>query len=54
MLTWRAAAPGVTVVPTPVNRSLFYSHTRGASLRQIDGILREYVAIALYWYRGWI
>jgi uncharacterized SAM-binding protein YcdF (DUF218 family) len=54
MLTWRAAAPGVTVVPTPVRQSLFYSHTSGASLRQIDGILKEYIAIALYWYRGWI
>jgi hypothetical protein len=44
----------VTVVPTPVQQSLFYSHNRGASLQQMDGILKEYLAIALYWYRGWI
>jgi uncharacterized SAM-binding protein YcdF (DUF218 family) len=54
VLTWRAVAPDVTVVPTPVERSLFYSHTYGASLTQMDGILKEYLAIALYWYRGWI
>jgi uncharacterized SAM-binding protein YcdF (DUF218 family) len=54
MWAWRAAAPDVTVVPTPVQQSLFYSHSIGASLRQIDGIIKEYLAIALYWYRGWI
>jgi uncharacterized SAM-binding protein YcdF (DUF218 family)/glycosyltransferase involved in cell wall biosynthesis len=54
VLTWRAAAPDVIVVPKPVEQSLFYSHTYGASLQQMDGIIKEYLAIALYWYRGWI
>ncbi len=54
LLTWRAAAPDVAVVPMPVTQSLFYSHTSGASVTQMDGILREYLAIALYKYRGWI
>jgi uncharacterized SAM-binding protein YcdF (DUF218 family)/glycosyltransferase involved in cell wall biosynthesis len=54
LLTWRASAPDVTVVPRPVLQSLFYTHTRGATLSQIDGILKEYLAIAVYWRRGWI
>src|SRR5262245_14221034 len=54
LLTWRASAPDVTVVPRPVLQSLFYAHERGATLTQVDGILKEYAAIALYWYRGWI
>ena len=54
MLTWRAAAPDVTVVPTPAVESEFYAHTWGASLQQIEGIAREYAAIAAYWWRGWI
>lgn len=54
MLTWRASAPGTVVVPTPVEQGLFYTHDRGASLSQIRGILQEYVAIAIYWMRGWI
>ena len=54
LMTWRASAPDVTVVPRPVLQSLFYAHERGATLTQVDGILKEYAAIALYWYRGWI
>jgi uncharacterized SAM-binding protein YcdF (DUF218 family)/glycosyltransferase involved in cell wall biosynthesis len=54
LLTWRAAAPDVSVVPIPVSQSLFYSHSGGASLMQMGGILHEYVAIALYRYRGWL
>jgi uncharacterized SAM-binding protein YcdF (DUF218 family)/glycosyltransferase involved in cell wall biosynthesis len=54
LLTWRTAAPDVSVVPIPVKQSLFYSHAGGASLTQMGGILHEYVAIALYRYRGWL
>ena len=54
VLTWRSVAPGVSVVAVPVEKSEFYAHDRGASLEQIDGIVREYVAIAVYWWRGWI
>ena len=54
LLTWRGSAPEVTVVPTPVQQSLFYLHERGPSLDQIRGLLQEYAAIAAYWWRGWI
>jgi uncharacterized SAM-binding protein YcdF (DUF218 family)/glycosyltransferase involved in cell wall biosynthesis len=54
LLTWRRAAPDIEVVSTPVAASQFYAHGRGASLEQIRGILQEYAAIALYWWRGWI
>ena len=54
VLTWHKVAPGITVVPTPVPQSQFYTHGRGASLEQIRGILHEYAALAAYWWRGWI
>ncbi len=54
VLTWRKVAPEVSVVPTPVPVSQFYVHERGPSLQQIRGLLQEYVAIAWYWWRGWI
>ena len=54
ILTWRKVAPGVQVVSSPVKQSQFYAHARGVSLEQIRGILHEYVAIVVYWWRGWI
>ena len=54
MMTWRGSAPDITVIPTPVGQSLFYLHDRGASLVQLRGIMQEYLAIAGYWWRGWI
>jgi hypothetical protein len=42
------------VLPTPVPRSQFYEHARGATLEQVRGILQEYVAILGYWRRGWV
>jgi len=54
LLTWRKVAPEITVVPTPVPQSQFYSHSWGASLEQVRGILHEYVAILAYWWRGQI
>ena len=54
-MTWRGSAPEITVVPTPSRKSLFYVRDRaGVSLSQMRGILQEYVAIAVYWLRGWI
>ena len=53
-LVWRKVAPDVTVVPTPPAQAQFYEHTRGATLEQIRGLLQEYAAIAVYWWRGWI
>jgi uncharacterized SAM-binding protein YcdF (DUF218 family) len=54
MLTWHRAAPDITVVPTPVKQSQFYLHERGPTLQQIRGLLQEYAAIVVYWWRGWI
>jgi uncharacterized SAM-binding protein YcdF (DUF218 family)/glycosyltransferase involved in cell wall biosynthesis len=54
LLTWRRAAPDVTVIPTPVEHSLFYLHERGPTLDQVRGIGQEYAAIVVYWWRGWI
>jgi hypothetical protein len=51
---WQKQAPDVTVLPTPVPRSQFYEHARGATLEQVRGILQEYVAILGYWRRGWV
>jgi hypothetical protein len=54
LLVWRKVAPEIAVLPTPPEQSQFYAHTRGASLEQLRGLLQEYVAIAAYWWRGWI
>ena len=54
LLVWQKQAPDVTVLPTPVPRSQFYEHARGATLEQVRGILQEYVAILGYWRRGWV
>ncbi|HJU41685.1 MAG TPA: ElyC/SanA/YdcF family protein [Vicinamibacterales bacterium] len=52
VLTWRKVAPQVEVVATPPEASLFYAHSRGASLEQIRGLLQEYAAIVYYWWAG--
>jgi uncharacterized SAM-binding protein YcdF (DUF218 family)/glycosyltransferase involved in cell wall biosynthesis len=54
MAVWRAQAPDVEVVPTPVAQSAFYTHDRGASIPQIHGIVQEYVALAYYRMKGWL
>jgi len=54
LLVWHRQAPQLTVIPTPVEQSQFYDHTRGASLEQVRGVLQEYVAIFAYWRRGWL
>jgi uncharacterized SAM-binding protein YcdF (DUF218 family)/glycosyltransferase involved in cell wall biosynthesis len=54
LLVWRKVAPDLSVVPTPPEQTQFYEHTRGVSLEQLRGLLQEYAAIAVYWWRGWI
>ena len=54
MLVWATQAPEVEVVPTPVSESQFYAHGRGASLTQLQGLVREYLAIGYYRFRGWL
>ena len=54
LLVFRKMAPAITVIPTPVPKSQFYTHDLGANLQQIRAILHEYLAIAYYWWKGWI
>ena len=54
VLVWRKQAPEVDVVPAPVPQSQFYTHGSGASLDQLRGLVREYAALAAYWWRGWV
>ena len=54
VMVWRKVAPDVAVTPSPPASAQFYEHTRGATLDQILGIMWEYVAIAGYWWRGYL
>jgi uncharacterized SAM-binding protein YcdF (DUF218 family)/glycosyltransferase involved in cell wall biosynthesis len=54
LLTWRKVAPEIQVHPAPVPESQFYAHRLGATIEQTAGILQEYLAILVYWWRGWI
>ncbi len=54
MLTWRKNAPEITAIPVPVTSSQFYLRRGGPSIDQMRGLLQEYAAIALYWWRDWI
>ena len=54
MLTWKQVAPEVEVISIPVQQSRFYSHDSGATVEQMRGILHEYAAIVVYWWKGWI
>lgn len=55
---------GIKVIYTPIPNSLFYAHPEKDSygrkiwkrinLRQIRGILHEYLGILYYWWKGWI
>ena len=53
VMTWRRSAPGVRVIATPVPISQFYLRDGAPSFEQLRGLLQEYAAIALYWWRGW-
>ncbi|MDD4979827.1 MAG: ElyC/SanA/YdcF family protein [Candidatus Omnitrophica bacterium] len=58
-LVIRKNAPGITVIYTPI-KSRFYSHdispakkiSKRIDLKQIKGIIHEYLAIAYYWWKG--
>ena len=50
-LIFARQAPNIRVYYPPLENSHFYSHGRGASLEQIQGILHEYAAIVVYWWR---
>ena len=54
MLTWRKQAPSFQIISTPVSESQYYAHEQTANLEQIRGIVWEYAAIVVYWWRGWL
>jgi uncharacterized SAM-binding protein YcdF (DUF218 family) len=57
---FRKVASDVSVAYTPIPNSSFYRHaqtglfTKKISLRQINGIIHEYIGILYYWRKGWI
>jgi hypothetical protein len=53
-LTWHRNAPEIVAIPSPVPSSQFYLREGGPSIDQMRGLLQEYAAIALYWWRDWI
>jgi len=54
LLIWQKVAPDIVVIPTPVPVSQFYVRNRVPSMEQVRGILHEYFAIIVYWWRGWL
>ncbi|MEW5984330.1 MAG: ElyC/SanA/YdcF family protein [Acidobacteriota bacterium] len=56
VMVWRRVAPGTDVIAAPVPVSQFYLHgaMQGPTLEQIGGIVHEYGAMVIYWWRGWI
>ena len=52
--TFRKLAPAITVIPSPVPNSQFYSRSGGARLEQLRAILHEYLGILYYWWHGWL
>ncbi|MFA5339161.1 MAG: ElyC/SanA/YdcF family protein [Candidatus Omnitrophota bacterium] len=63
-LVFEKTGKGIEVAYTPVKKSSFYKHKtsniyagwnlKQISLGQIEGIFREYLAIAYYWWKGYI
>lgn len=54
LLVWRKQAGEIDVVATPPRDTQFYAHDRNASVAQVGGLLREYLAIAWYRWKGWL
>ena len=54
LLVWRKQAQEIDVVPTPPPATQFYAHADGTTLTQVRGLLQEYVALAWYWWKGYL
>jgi uncharacterized SAM-binding protein YcdF (DUF218 family) len=52
--TFKKVAPEIRAISTPVPQSQFYQHDWRSTLEHIGGIMHEYLAIAYYWWKGWI
>ena len=58
-LVFNKTASNIDVVYSPVTDSLYYEHsnkffTKCINLKQIKGIMHEYLGILYYWKQGWI
>ena len=63
-LVFNKIARAIKAIYTPMPNSLFYAHQgkdadgkriwKRINLRQINGILHEYLGIIYYWWRGWV
>ena len=53
LLTFKRQAPDLQIIPTPASSS-YYAHTWGIHLRQIRGLLHEYLGILYYRWKGWL
>lgn len=53
-LTFRKVARHIQVIRTPIPYSRFYTRLDGIRLRQIKGIIHEYLGILYYWWKGYI
>lgn len=59
-LVWESAAPGITVVCTPIPESRFYrrdfgpGHPQKIRFRQARALLHEALGILYYWWKGWL
>ncbi|MDO8730207.1 MAG: ElyC/SanA/YdcF family protein, partial [Candidatus Omnitrophota bacterium] len=53
-LTFARNAPELEVFQAPISESNFYARRNGISVRQLRGILHEWMALIYYRLRGWI
>lgn len=53
-LTFRRNAPELTVLQAPVPQSGYYARSEPVTLRQIRGVLHEFLGLLFYWIKGWI
>ncbi len=52
--TFAKNAPSLKVSYLPLRNSGFYAREETVRIRQVIGILQEYLGILIYWIRGWI
>jgi len=53
-LVFRRNAPELTVFHAPVPQSGYYARSEPLTLRQIRGVLHEFLGLLFYWIKGWI
>ncbi len=54
LLVFHRQLPALTVIPTPIERSVFFAHGPCVEWRQWRAILHEYAGILCYWLYGYL